>query len=164
MWCYRILLRVRWTEKRTNKSILDELQTRLELLAQSIKRKIAFFGHACRINKCNLVKTCILGMMPGKSCTVLELVAIETCHILVRTTSAVLSSIWRARSSYTIITNRANDFLNNCISNINQFSEFEVTDISQMPCHFTLLLQCRIRVQSMHVFVRGVLQKLLEFN
>ena len=59
MWCYRRLLRISWTEKRTNKSILDALQTRRELLAQIIKRKIAFFGHACR-NKCNLVKTCIL--------------------------------------------------------------------------------------------------------
>ena len=66
MWCYRRLLRITWTEKRTNKSILDELQTRRELLAQIIKRKMSFFGHACRNNKCNLVKICILGMMPGK--------------------------------------------------------------------------------------------------
>ena len=28
--------------------------------------KKALFGHACRNNKCNLVKTCILGMMSGK--------------------------------------------------------------------------------------------------
>ena len=27
---------------------------------------MTFFGHACRKNKCNLVKTCILGMMPGE--------------------------------------------------------------------------------------------------
>ena len=40
LWCYRILLRIGWTEKRTNKSILDELQTRRELLAQSIKIKM----------------------------------------------------------------------------------------------------------------------------
>ena len=66
MWCYQRLLRISWTEKRTNKSILDELQTRRELLAQIIKRKMASFGHSCRNNKCNLVKTCILGMMPGK--------------------------------------------------------------------------------------------------
>ena len=66
MWCYRRMLRISWTEKRTNKSILNELQTRRELLAQSIKRKMAFFCHACRNNKCNLVKTCILGMMSGK--------------------------------------------------------------------------------------------------
>ena len=42
------------------------ISTRRELLAQIIKRKMAFFGHACRNNKCNLVKTCILGMMSGK--------------------------------------------------------------------------------------------------
>ena len=60
------MLRISWTEIRTNKSILDELQTRRELLAQIIKRKMAFFEHACRNNKCNLVKTCILGMMSGK--------------------------------------------------------------------------------------------------
>ena len=49
--------------------MLDELQTRRELLAKIIKRKMAFFGHACRNNKrrgSNLVKTCILGMMSGK--------------------------------------------------------------------------------------------------
>ena len=38
-------------EKRTNKSILDELQTRRELLAQIIEIKMAFFGHACRNNR-----------------------------------------------------------------------------------------------------------------
>ena len=54
MWCYRRLLRISWTEKRTSKSILDELQTRSELLAQIIKRKMAFFGHAYRNNKWNL--------------------------------------------------------------------------------------------------------------
>ena len=66
MWCYRRMLRICWTEIMTNKSILDELQTRRELLAQIIKRKIAFFGHACRNNMCNLVKTCILGIISGK--------------------------------------------------------------------------------------------------
>ena len=39
MWCYRRLLRISWTEKRTNKSIVDERQTRRELLAQIIKSK-----------------------------------------------------------------------------------------------------------------------------
>ena len=53
-------------EKMTKQSILDELQTRRELLAQIINRKMAFFGHACRNKSCNLVKTCILGMMPGE--------------------------------------------------------------------------------------------------
>ena len=57
MWCCRRMLRISWTEKMTNKSILDELQTRRELLAQIIKRKMAFFGHASKNNKCDLVKT-----------------------------------------------------------------------------------------------------------
>ena len=61
MWCYRIILRISCTQKRTNKSILDEVQSRNELHAQIIKRKIAFFGHVCRDNMCNPVKTCILG-------------------------------------------------------------------------------------------------------
>ena len=67
MLTYRRMLRIRWTEKMTNKSLVDELQTRRELLAHIIKRKMALFGgHVCRNNKCNLVKTCILGTMPGK--------------------------------------------------------------------------------------------------
>ena len=31
-------------------------------LPKIIKRKMAFFGHACRNNRCDLVKTCIHGM------------------------------------------------------------------------------------------------------
>ena len=37
-----------------------------KLLAQIIKRKMAFLGHACKNNSCNLVKTRILGIMPWK--------------------------------------------------------------------------------------------------
>ena len=40
MLCYRRMLRISWTEKRTNKSILDELQSRRELLAQIIKNNL----------------------------------------------------------------------------------------------------------------------------
>ena len=53
-------------KKMTNKSILAEHQARRELFAQIIKRKMDFFGHACKNNKCNIVKTCIFGMMPAK--------------------------------------------------------------------------------------------------
>ena len=60
------MLRISCTDERTIKSILDELQTRRELLAQIIKRKMALFGHACRNSKCNIVKTCILRMMSVK--------------------------------------------------------------------------------------------------
>ena len=53
-------------KKRTNKSILDYIQTRRELLAKIIKRRMTTFERARRNNRCDLVKTCILGMMPGK--------------------------------------------------------------------------------------------------
>ena len=49
-----------------NKCTLDELKTRRQLLVQNIKRKMTFFGHACCYNKCDMVKTCILIMMPGE--------------------------------------------------------------------------------------------------
>ena len=39
MWFYRRMLRISWTEKGTNKSILDELQTRRERRSQIMKRK-----------------------------------------------------------------------------------------------------------------------------
>ena len=44
-WCYRTyrrMMRISWMEKRTNKSIQDELQTRRELLSHIIKRKNGF--------------------------------------------------------------------------------------------------------------------------
>ena len=66
MWCYR---RIRTADKldreQDQNSILDQLQTRRELLAQIIKIWLSLDMHAETIN-CNLVNTCILGMMPGK--------------------------------------------------------------------------------------------------
>ena len=47
MWCYLRMLRISWMEKMTNKSILDELQTRRELLAQITERKRAFSLCTC---------------------------------------------------------------------------------------------------------------------
>ena len=40
MWCYRRMLRISWREIMTNKSMLDEIRTRRELLAQIIKMKM----------------------------------------------------------------------------------------------------------------------------
>ena len=47
--CYRTILRVPWTEKRTNNSILQELNIKEErLLSTIIKRKLKYFGHVKR--------------------------------------------------------------------------------------------------------------------
>ena len=48
MWCYRKLLRVSWTEKRTNKWILEKLGSELILLKNIAERKMKLFGHIVR--------------------------------------------------------------------------------------------------------------------
>ena len=66
MWCYRRLLRVKWNEKRTNESILQQLQVNRELPGMVIKRKLTFFGHTFRNSKSTLKKDVIQGRMKEK--------------------------------------------------------------------------------------------------
>ena len=63
MWLYRRLLRVKWDEKRTNASILKELKTKRELVSTVMKRKLSFFGHTIRNNKCTLMKDVMQGRL-----------------------------------------------------------------------------------------------------
>ena len=66
MWFYRRLLRISWTEKRTNKSILAQLGIKRELFGLIAKRKASFFGHACRHPNSYLMKDIIQGKMASK--------------------------------------------------------------------------------------------------
>ena len=66
MWFYRRLLRISWKEKRTNSSILQELNTKRELVSVIVKRKMTYFGHAMRHPKCHLMKDAITGKTTGK--------------------------------------------------------------------------------------------------
>ena len=61
MWLYRRLLRVKWDDKRTNKSILEELEVKRELVSIVMKRKLSFFGHAIRNENCTLMKDILQG-------------------------------------------------------------------------------------------------------
>jgi len=45
LWCWRRLLRIPWTERRTNKSVLYEIRTETSLEGMFIKRTLTFFGH-----------------------------------------------------------------------------------------------------------------------
>ena len=65
MWFYCCLLRVSWREKRTDESILKELDTKRELVNFIKKRKLSFIGHACR-SKCSLMKDIMRGKVEGK--------------------------------------------------------------------------------------------------
>ena len=63
--CYRTILRMPWTEKRTNNSILQELNIKEGwLLSTIIKRKLKYFGHVKRHE--GLMKEILEGQVQGK--------------------------------------------------------------------------------------------------
>ena len=66
MWFYRRLLRTSWKERRTDLSILQELNTERELVKLILRKKMTFFGHICRSKKCSLMKEAIQGKVEGK--------------------------------------------------------------------------------------------------
>ena len=45
LWCWRRLLRVPWTAKRSNQSILKELSPGISLEGMMLKLKLQYFGH-----------------------------------------------------------------------------------------------------------------------
>ena len=65
MWCWRRLLRVPWTARRSNQSILMEVNPEYSSEGTLLKLKAQYFGHLMR--KANsLEKTLILGNIEGK--------------------------------------------------------------------------------------------------
>ena len=60
MWCWRRLLRVPWTARRTNQSVLKEISPGLSLEGMMLKLKLQYFGHLMqRVD--SLEKTLMLG-------------------------------------------------------------------------------------------------------
>ena len=45
LWCWKRLLRVHWTERRSNQSILKEISPRCSLEGLMLKLKLQYFGH-----------------------------------------------------------------------------------------------------------------------
>ena len=65
LWCLRRLLRVPWTAKRTNQSILKEINPEYSLEGLMLKLKLQYFGHLMwRAN--SLEKTLMLGKTEGR--------------------------------------------------------------------------------------------------
>ena len=60
VWCWRRLLRVPWTARRSNQSILKELNPRISLEGMMLKLKLQYFGHIMR-RVDSLEKTLMLG-------------------------------------------------------------------------------------------------------
>ena len=65
LWCWRRLLRVPWTERRSNQSILKETKSEYSLEGLMLKLKLQYFGHL--MWKANsLEKTLMLGKIEGR--------------------------------------------------------------------------------------------------
>ena len=60
LWCWRRLLRVRWTARRSNQSTLKEISPGCSLEGLMLKLKLQCFGHLIRIVD-SLEKTLMLG-------------------------------------------------------------------------------------------------------
>ena len=60
LWCWRRLLRVPWTARRSNQSILKEISPRISLEGMMLKLKLQYFGHLMR-RPDSLEKTLKLG-------------------------------------------------------------------------------------------------------
>ena len=65
LWCWRRLLRVPWTERRSNRSILREISPGCSLEALMLKLKLQYFGHVMR-RADSLEKTLMLGGIGGR--------------------------------------------------------------------------------------------------
>ena len=65
LWCWRRLLRVPWTARRSNQSILKEISPEISLKGMMLKLKLQYFGHLIR-RVDSLEKTLMLGGIGGK--------------------------------------------------------------------------------------------------
>ena len=65
VWCWKRLLRVPWTAKRSNQSILKEISAECSLEGVMLKLKLQYFGHLMR-RVDSLEKTLMLGGIEGR--------------------------------------------------------------------------------------------------
>ena len=65
LWCWRRLLRVPWTARRANQSILKKISPGISLEGMMLKLKLQYFGHLMR--RVDLLeKTLMLGKIEGR--------------------------------------------------------------------------------------------------
>ena len=65
LWCWRRLLRVPWTARRSNQSILKEISPEYSLEGLMLKLKCQYFGHWMQRTD-SLEKTLMLGKIEGR--------------------------------------------------------------------------------------------------
>ena len=64
LWCWKRLLRVSWAARRSNQSVLKEINPEYSLEGMMLKLKLQYFGHLMR--RASLEKTLILGKTEGR--------------------------------------------------------------------------------------------------
>ena len=65
LWCWRRLLRVPWTVRKSNQSVLKEISPGISLEGMMLKQKLKYFGHLMqRVD--SLEKTLMLGGIGGR--------------------------------------------------------------------------------------------------
>ena len=65
LWCWRRLLRVPWTARRSNQSVLKEISPEISLEGMMLKLKLQYFGHLMgRVD--SLERTLMLGWIGGR--------------------------------------------------------------------------------------------------
>ena len=65
LWCWRRLLRVPWTARRSNQSILKEISPEYSLEGLMLKLKLQYFGHWMQRTE-SFEKTLMLGKIEGR--------------------------------------------------------------------------------------------------
>ena len=65
LWCWRGLLRVPWTARRSNQSILKEISPECSLVGLILKLKLQYFGHLMQ-RADSFEKTLMLGKIEGR--------------------------------------------------------------------------------------------------
>ena len=64
LWCWRRLLRVPWTARRSNQSILKEISSGISLEGMMLKLNLQYLATSCRVN--SLEKILVLGGIGGR--------------------------------------------------------------------------------------------------
>ena len=65
LWCWRRLLRVPWTTRRSDQSFIKKISPEYSLERLMLKLKLQYFGHLMQITE-SLEKTLILGKIEGR--------------------------------------------------------------------------------------------------
>ena len=90
LWCWRTLLRVPWTARRSNKWILKEMIPECSLEGLMLKLKLQYFGHLIWRTD-SLVKTLMLGRIAGRRRGWQK---IRWLHVITNLMDMSLSKLW----------------------------------------------------------------------